>query len=70
MGTSVLQIDQTDKHIQQQLCSVSLQAQFHGWTVGHLMTSLLQYCEDLQTASRGHSEISTSLLGHLLLTQS
>ncbi|KAK3546383.1 hypothetical protein QTP70_026231, partial [Hemibagrus guttatus] len=69
-GTSTLQIDLTDKHIQQQLCSVSLQAQFHGWTVGHLMSSLLQYCEELQTASRGHSKISTSLLGHILLTQS
>ncbi|XP_058249803.1 uncharacterized protein si:dkey-171c9.3 isoform X1 [Hemibagrus wyckioides] len=69
-GTSTLQIDLADEHIQQQLLSVSLQAQFHGWTVGHLMSSLLQYCEELQTASRGHSKISTSLLGHLLLTQS
>ncbi|XP_026791625.3 uncharacterized protein si:dkey-171c9.3 [Pangasianodon hypophthalmus] len=70
MGISTLQIDLNDKHIQQQLCSICLQAQFQGWTVGHLMTSLLQHCDDLQTASRGHSKISTSLLGHLLLTQS
>ncbi|XP_027034156.2 uncharacterized protein si:dkey-171c9.3 [Tachysurus fulvidraco] len=70
MGISTLQIDLTDKHVQQQLNRVFLQAQIHSWTVSHLMTSLLQYCEDLQTASRGHSKISTSLLGHLLLTQS
>ncbi|TSN12260.1 A-kinase anchor protein 11 [Bagarius yarrelli] len=67
-GSSTLQIDLTNKHIQQQLCSISLQSQVHSWTVGYLMTSLVKYCEDLQIASRGQSKIYTSLLGQLLLT--
>ncbi|XP_036453611.1 uncharacterized protein si:dkey-171c9.3 [Colossoma macropomum] len=65
-GISVLQLVVPDNHVRQQLGSLSLKAQFHGWTVGNLMTSLLQYCEDLQTASRGHRKSDRSLLGHLL----
>ncbi|KAL6490848.1 hypothetical protein MHYP_G00011930 [Metynnis hypsauchen] len=66
-GISVLQLVVPDNHVRQQLGSLSLKAQFHGWTVGNLMTSLLQYCEDLQTASRGHRKSDRSLMGHLLL---
>ncbi|XP_072544895.1 uncharacterized protein [Salminus brasiliensis] len=65
--TSVLQLDVPDSHIQQQLSSLSLKAQLQGWTVGDLLASLLQYCEDQQTASRGHHKSNRSLLGHLLL---
>ncbi|XP_066537877.1 uncharacterized protein si:dkey-171c9.3 [Hoplias malabaricus] len=66
-GTFVLQLDVLDSHIEQQLGSLSLKAQFLGWTVADLMASLLQYCEDLQAASRGHYKNDRSLLGHLLL---
>ncbi|KAI4896826.1 hypothetical protein NFI96_029283 [Prochilodus magdalenae] len=66
-GTSVLQLDVPDDQVRQQLASLSLKAQFQSWTVGDLMTSLLRYSEDLQTASRGHRKSDRSLLGHLLL---
>ncbi|KAG9274491.1 hypothetical protein AMEX_G11415 [Astyanax mexicanus] len=66
-NVSVLQLDVSDTHIQQQLCSLSLKAQFHSWTVEDLLVSVLQYCEDPQTASRGQRKSDRSLLGHLLL---
>ncbi|XP_036404362.1 uncharacterized protein si:dkey-171c9.3 [Megalops cyprinoides] len=56
VGTSALQLALPDTRLQTQFSTVAQRAQLIGWTVGDLMTSVLQYCELAeQLASRGHS---------------
>nr|XP_015206927.1 PREDICTED: uncharacterized protein LOC107077868 [Lepisosteus oculatus] len=56
MQTSVLEIATTAELLCSQFCSLGSCAVTNGWTVGDLLTSLLQYCEARQhTEARGRS---------------
>ncbi|KAG7464736.1 hypothetical protein MATL_G00168780 [Megalops atlanticus] len=56
VGTSALQLALPDTQLQSQFSTVAQRARLIGWTVGDLMTSVLQYCELAeQLASRGRT---------------